>query len=153
MGYAVVKDNIIQYMAKTEKSNSVEIENKYVINNNIIDCLQYKAIEILKDKANDMYKKYTQKYPEVEVKSFNYKAQEATLYMKNKQAGVTTNLEATPYLSALTNNDITARNALAEAVYAKIQEYAGIERYGMSMRDKIKSLTTIQDLQELIESL
>ena len=153
MSYAIVKDNIIQAVSDKKREGSVEIEPKYLVSNNIIECLQYKGIQLLKDKCDGLYKKYVDKYPEIEVRSFNDKAKEATLYVKNKLANVDTPLEDTPYLSALTENDITQRNALAEAVYAKIQEYAGIEKYGIATRDKIKAATTIEELQELIEGI
>lgn len=154
MSFVVVNENNqILHITNKKLENSIEIEDKYLISNNIIECLQYKAIMKLKDRINEMYKKYVQKYPEIEVRSFNDKAREATLYMKNKQNNVDTSLEDTPYLSALVNNDINKRDALAEAIYAKVQEYAGIEKYGIEMRDKIKSFTTIEDLQKIIEGL
>lgn len=110
-----------------------------------LDELRAKKLEDLKAYIDEHYKAYVSKYPEVEVQSFKDKAAEAALVKKDAN----TPLEDTPYLSALANNDVNARNALAAAVSAKVNKIAQLEALGSSLRDRIKAATTVEELEAI----
>lgn len=103
-------------------------------------------LESLNAHVNEQFKSYLAKYPEVEVQSFTQKAQESALVLSDEN----TPLTLTPYLSALTNNDLTARKELANAVQAKVLENAQIEAFAVKTRDAIKACTTVEELEKVV---
>lgn len=102
-------------------------------------------LEELNAYVNAQFKAYLEKYPDVEVQSFTVKSAEAAKVAVNPE----TPLSDTPYLSALTNNDLTARNALAEAVNAKVKENAALESFAVQTRDKVKACKTQEELNNV----
>jgi hypothetical protein len=135
----------VEGIYQNEIDNSIKLPIDYARYNNIIDALKAFKLDEIKKCIDVKYKKYLAKYPEVEVKSFQDKAKEALLVKKDSN----TALEDTPYLSALANNDIDARNALADAVNTKVIEAAQLEANGVKLRDTIKNATTIEELQNI----
>ena len=107
--------------------------------------LKIEKLDDLKAYIDERYQSYITKYPEVEVQSFKDKAQEAALIEKDAN----TPLEDTPYLPALASNDIDARNALADAISAKVNEVAQLEALGSNLRDRINSATTVDELEAI----
>ena len=107
--------------------------------------LRQQKLNELKSYVDDLYQKYVEKYPEIEVKSFQTKAQEASMVINNPDIP----LEQTPYISALVGNDKTKRNELAQAINAKVTYTAHLESYGIQMRDYINSLTDYETLENL----
>ena len=104
--------------------------------------LKQEKLESLNTYVNAQFKAYLGKYPDVEVQSFTVKSAEAARIAVNPE----TPLSDTPYLSALTNNDLTARNELAEAVNAKVKENAELEAFAVQTRDAIKACKTQEEL-------
>lgn len=100
----------------------------------------------LNESVNARFKAYLAKYPEVEVQSFAVKSAESAKVAANPDIPLTD----TPYLSALTNNDITARNSLAEDVNAKVKENAELEAFAVQTRDAIKACKTQVELDAII---
>jgi len=146
MAYVLYDENYNIVMTKTKPfDNAIEIPFRFLKSKNIIECMKLYLIEKIKNKVNQKYKTYLEKYPEVEIASFKDKAKEAMLIKK----GPNIPLEDTPYLSALANNNLKVRNQLAEAVLAKINEAAQLEAYGVQMRDKIKNSQTLEELLNL----
>jgi hypothetical protein len=127
-----------------------EVENSILLpvtfaTRSIVESVRNWKLAKAKENIDRKYKMYIKKYPEVEVSSFQNKAKEALLIKKDANIA----LEDTPYLSILAGNDIDARNALADVINAKIVEAAQLEAEGVALRDKIKSLTTLEDLLNL----
>lgn len=102
-------------------------------------------LEALNTYVNAQFKAYLEKYPDVEVQSFTVKSAEAARIAVNPE----TPLSDTPYLSALTNNDLTARNELAKAVNAKVKENAQLEAFAVQTRDSIKACKTQEELENV----
>ena len=140
----------ILYTIDKEEEGAIEIPNEYLVSSNVLDCLKEFKIQKAKEHMDELYRRYLKKYPEVERQSFKDKAREAALVMKNKASNIDTPLEDTPYLSALTANDVTARDALAEAIDAKIKEYAALEAQGYALRDTIKNATKVNELLDIL---
>ena len=95
--------------------------------------------------VNEKLNLYLAKYPEVEVQSFTQKANESSMVITDNN----TPLTLTPYLSALTNNDLIARKELANAVQAKVLENAQLEAFAVATRDAIKACTTEEELNNV----
>lgn len=90
------------------------------------------------------YANYLSRYPYVEARSFKDKAREAIAV----NADPALPLADTFYLSVLTGNTtIEARNALADAVLAKITDMAALEAAGVTLRGAVKAAATIADLE------
>ncbi len=124
---------------KADKEEALRIANTPTL-----EELKEIKISQLNRKANEQYRAYLSKYPEIEIDSFKEKAKETALVMLDNNVA----LEQTPYLSGLTGNtSIEARNTLAFAVNAKVQETAQLEAYAVSKRDEIKVCTTIEELE------
>jgi hypothetical protein len=112
---------------------------------NVLETFKKLKLKEVKECIDNKYKEYLAKYPEVEVDSFQNKAKEALLVKKDSN----TALEDTPYLSALANNTMDARNALADAVNNKIVEAAQLESNGVALRDSVLNATTIEDVKNI----
>jgi len=115
----------------------------------IVEPFSYRINEKLKalnDFVNAQFTAYLSKYPEVEIESFKTKAAEANLVMADEN----TPLVATPYLSALTQNVLSARNQLAQDVYAKVVENASLEAFAVGTRDAIKACETQEALDAIV---
>lgn len=120
----IYKDGVFTKTFEQEKQEKLEALNTYV---------------------NTQFKAYLEKYPDVEVQSFTVKSAEASKVASNPDVPLTD----TPYLSALTNNDITARNSLAEAVNVKVKENAALETFAVQTRDAIKACATEEELNNV----
>ena len=145
--YVKYDENTMEILGVYEKEvkNSILMPIKFINSNNILEVVKNWKLQQLKEKINQKYKAYIEKYPEVEIASFKDKAKEAMLIKKDPNIP----LEDTPYLSALANNNLEIRNQLAKAVLAKINEAAQLEAYGVQMREKIKNSQTLEELLNL----
>ncbi|BAF69595.1 hypothetical protein [Nitratiruptor sp. SB155-2] len=131
----------IEGLYEREVENSVLMPISFA-KGNIVEAVRAWKLSKAKKAIDAKYKAYIEKYPEVEVASFKDKAKEAALVKKDPN----TPLEDTPYLTALAGGSIDARNALADAVNAKVLEAAQLEAEGVALRDKIKNATTLDEL-------
>ncbi|WP_170019181.1 hypothetical protein [Campylobacter sp. RM16190] len=90
----------------------------------------------LNENINAVYKAYLEKYPDVEVRTFEEKAKESFLVKKDPN----TPCIDTPLLCKLTaNGTIEERNILAGQVFEKVIENAALEKWGVVTRDAIKA--------------
>ena len=121
------------------------IQDKDSIQQKRVGELKQEKLEALNVYVNAQFKAYLEKYPDLEVQSFTVKSAEAARIAVNPE----TPLSDTPYLSALTNNDLTARNELAEAVNAKVKENAELEAFAVQTRDAIKACKTQEELNNV----
>lgn len=127
------------------------VENGKLVNKQIkpevtsLEELKHYKINELNMSINRAYQQYLEKYPEVEVRSFEQKARESFLV----KSDTNTALELTPFLCALVGYDKTKRNTLAEQVYEKVIHNAKLEAWGVITRDAIKAANSIEELNVL----
>jgi len=118
--------------------------------NPTLEELKAESLRQVIDKSNANYNTFVGKYPSVEGKSFEKKAEEA--YRVSADNSIP--LAETRYLTDLTggidNSTIELRNALADAVNEKTFMMAQLETWGVLKRDEINSCTTIEALEAIV---
>ncbi|WP_169976246.1 hypothetical protein, partial [Campylobacter sp. RM16191] len=100
----------------------------------------------LNENINAVYKAYLEKYPDVEIRTFEEKAKESFLVKKDPN----TPCVDTPLLCRLTpNGTIEERNILAGQVFEKVVENAALEKWGVQTRDAIKAAENEEALNQI----
>lgn len=103
-------------------------------------------IKAFNEYANAAYSEYLSKYPELEQTSFSQKANEAFKVKFDEN----TPLNETPFLSFLAGESLEARNALAQAVIAKVAYITAFESFCVRKRDEIEAAGSKELLTRII---
>ena len=103
-------------------------------------------IKAFNEYANLAYQKYLSKYPELEQSSFSQKANEAFKVKLNEN----TPLNETPFLSFLAGESLETRNALAQAVIAKVAYITAFESFCVRKREEIERAGSRELLTHII---
>ena len=114
-----------------------------------LDEWKREYIEAFNQSANEVYAEYLRKYPDLEQNTFSQKANEAFKVKTNEN----TPLNETPFLTFLAGENLEARNALAQAVIAKVAYITKFESFCVEKRDAIKACNSIEEIRDIIIDL
>ena len=89
-------------------------------------------IKAFNEYANKAYTNYLSKYPDLEQSTFSQKANEAFKVKLDEN----TPLNETPFLSFLAGESLEARNALAQAIIAKVAYITKFESFCVKKREE-----------------
>ena len=99
-------------------------------------------IQQLNQNANELRDEFLDKYPTLEIETFEKKEREANEFVRDNNAPV-------PFLTALVHGDRGRLPALCEAILAKSALSAQQEAYIVGLRDAIKRCSTKEELDDI----